>query len=169
MDFSVGMHIRYGSTGICRIDRVDDIPFPSSKQPRRCYVLTPLQGNSMEILVPLDNTALRAKMKAMLTKSEVDTLLSDSAAEVPPWITDRKQRAAAFRQTLSSGDTAALIGMMRCIDRHRAETERTGKKLSASDENAWRDAQHMLGALFSYALELSEEQVADYVKERICV
>lgn len=166
MDFSVGMHVRYGSAGVCRIERIDDVPFPSSPQPRRCYVLTPLQGGgSMEILVPLDRAALCAKMQAMLTKPEVDALLADAA--ISPWIDDRKERAAAFRQTLADADAGALIGMMRCIDCHRDETETAGKKLSAADDNAWREAQRMLGQLFSYALALPEEQVADYVKERI--
>ena len=119
--YEIGTHIRYSSTGICLIDRIEDVPYPGAEPPvRRCYILKPMRNACMEISVPLDNEPLCARMHPLRTREDIDSLLAAAVQEAEmPWEDDRKTRSAAFRQILAGGNAAALLRMIRCILRQR--------------------------------------------------
>ena len=73
--YEAGMHIRYGGTGICFIDRIEEVPYPGPKPVRLCYILKPVHSVGMEVSVPLDNEALCRKMQPLRSKEEIDNML----------------------------------------------------------------------------------------------
>lgn len=166
--FESGMHIRYGGTGICLIDRIEEVPYPGPKPFRLCYVLKPLRSAGMEVSVPLDNELLCAKMQPLRSKEEIDQMLDLAAhADEMEWIDDRKQRGAEFRRILSGGDANTLLQMIHCILRRQSELKALGKNLSAMDENARKDASRMLDEEFAFSLGLTPEEASVYICEKL--
>ncbi len=162
--FEAGMHVRYGGNGICLIERVGEVPFPGEKPTRLCYVLKPLRNVSMEISVPLDNAALCAKMLPIRAKEEIAEMLAEAVRrDAMPWIDDRKQRNAEFRKILAGGDAESLLGMIRCIQRQSALLRQNGKRLTAADDNARKDAARMLDEEFGFSLGMSPHEAGQYI------
>ncbi|MBR6107163.1 MAG: CarD family transcriptional regulator [Oscillospiraceae bacterium] len=168
--FQAGMHVRYGGTGICLIERIGEVPYPGDQPVRICYVLRPVRNMSMEISVPLDNALLCARMQPLRTKEEIDRML-DNAIELDalPWQEDRKLRAAEFRKILAGGDAQSLLQMIRCILKRRAELLAVGKHLAAADDNARKDAARLLDEEFGFSLGMSPREAGQYICDRLQV
>lgn len=166
--FEAGMHIRYGGTGICLIDRVEEIPYPGQQPFRLCYVLKPLRSVGMEVSVPLDNENLCAKMQPLRSKEEIDRMLDIAAHDdAMAWIDDRKQRSTEFRRILAGGDAPTLLQMIHCILRRQNELKAIGKHLSAMDDNARKDAARMLDEEFGFSLGMTPEEASAYICEKL--
>ena len=168
--FQAGMHVRYGGTGICLIERIGEVPYPGDQPVRICYVLRPVRNMSMEISVPLDNALLCARMQPLRTKEEIDRML-DNAIELDAlsWQEDRKLRAAEFRKILAGGDAQSLLQMIRCILKRRAELLAVGKHLAAADDNARKDAARLLDEEFGFSLGMSPREAGQYICDRLQV
>lgn len=162
--FEAGMHIRYGGTGICLIERIEKVPYPGEQPMRMCYILKPIRNVGMEVSVPLDNELLCAKMQPLRSREEIDRML-DSAAhdDEMPWIDDRKQRSAEYRRILSAGDAQTLLRLIHCILRQKTVLKSDGKRLSAMDDNARKDAARMLDEEFGFSLGMTPDQASAYI------
>lgn len=166
--YEAGMHIRYGGTGICFIDRIEEVPYPGPKPVRLCYILKPVRSVGMEVSVPLDNEALCSKMQPLRSKEEIDSMLERAVhAEDLPWTEDRKLRGAEFRRILSEGDAGMLLRMIRSILHQSAALKSIGKRLSAMDDNARKDAARLLDEEFAYSLGLTQEEAGSYICKKI--
>ena len=164
--YEAGTHIRYGSVGICLIDRIEKIPYPGAEPMMRlCYILKPVRNACMEVSVTLDNANLCEKMQPLRTKAEIEQLLEAPAQDDGMcWTEDRKLRAAEFRQLLAGGDAATLLRMIRCILRQKAQLLKSGRQLSSADDNARRDALRMLEEEFAFSLGMTPEEAGRYIR-----
>ena len=170
MAYEAGMHVRYGSTGICLIESLTEVPFPGQTAPRRCYVLRPVRNRSMEITVPVDNEALCAKMRPLLTKAEIDEMLDTAVkSDAIEWIEDRKLRRAEFRRLIATGDAQTLLQLIHCILKQRALLAESRKHLSSADDNTRKDAERMLDEEFAFSLGITPEEAGAYICDRLQV
>ena len=154
MTYTAGTHVRYGGTGICLIESVEEVPYPGQIAPRLCYVLRPIRNRSMEVTVPLDNALLCAKMRPLLTKEGIE---------------ERKLRHAEFRKILAGGDAQALLQLIHCILKQRAILAESGKHLSSADDNTCKDAERMLDDEFAFSLGITPEEAGMYICRRLQV
>ena len=170
MTYTAGTHVRYGGTGICLIESVEEVPYPGQIAPRLCYVLRPIRNRSMEVTVPLDNAVLCAKMRPLLTKDEIDSMLDKAASEdAVEWIEERKLRHAEFRKILAGGDAQTLLRLIHCILKQRAILAESGKHLSSADDNTRKDAERMLDDEFAFSLGITPEEAGMYICRRLQV
>lgn len=168
--FTAGMHIRYGGTGICLIDRIEDMEYPGSSEPRRCYVLRPLRNPGIEVSVPMDKPLLCERMKPLLTKNEIDGMLEAAVmADVLPWNDDRKLRAQEFKRILAGGEATQLLALVRCILLHRTALKERGKHLTAADDNARKEAERMLDEEFAFSLGMKSDEASAYICDKLQV
>jgi len=168
--FEAGMHVRYGGTGICLIERIGEVPYPGEKPTRLCYILRPVRNSGMEISVPLDNELLCAKMQPLRSKAEIDRMLDDAIEQdALPWQEERKVRAAEFRKILAGGDAQTLLRMIRCILKRRSELQAAGKRLAAADDNARKDAARLLDEEFGFSLGMTAREASQYICDRLQV
>ena len=166
--YQAGTHVRYGGTGVCLVDRIEEVPYPGPQPMRMCYVLKPIRNRGMEVSVPLDNESLCAKIQPLRTKDEIDEMLDAAKQDdMIAWIDDRKQRGAEFRRILAGGDAHTLLQMIHCILRQRSVLEAAGKHLSAMDDNARRDAARMLDEEFAFSLGMTPEEASAYICEKL--
>jgi len=170
MGFEAGTHVRYGSTGICLIESVTEVPYPGQPAPRLCYVLRPIRNRSMEITVPTDNETLCAKMRPLLTKAEIDAMLAAAVEQdAIEWIEDRKLRRTEFRKLLATGDAQTLLQLIHCILKQRVLLAQNRKHLSTADDNTRKDAERMLDEEFAFSLGITPEEAGAYICDHLQV
>lgn len=163
--FQLGDQVIYGIHGLCRI-----LELETRKIDRKLieyYVLEPVEQPGARFYVPTQNQAAVSKLQKVLTRQELDELLQAVSNNNDVWIEDENQRKLRYRELISSGDRASLIGMIRALLRHKQAQESAGKKFHLCDENFLRDAQKLLSTEFSRVLEISPEEVGNYIENAL--
>lgn len=162
---SVGSYVLYGKTGVCLIKEQTSIVM--GKERNEYYVLCPISDVRSTVFVPCHNEALVAKMCPLLSRDEIDLLLSDADSERLEWIDDRPQRIGFYRTVTSGNDRRMLIRLICCLYRKKQEREEQGKRLSSMDEATLKECMRLIDEEFSMVLDIPRSEVVDYILERL--
>ena len=139
--YNVGAYVSYRSEGVCKIVDIRHESFGAVGKDTLYYVLSPLNDQKSTFFVPVDNGALVAMMRKMLSAEEIVELIREVSRTKTEWITDSRQRGSSFKEILSNGERAELILLIHTIKAHMEEQSAAGKKTNISDINAMKRAQ----------------------------
>lgn len=160
---NVGDLVIYGTSGLCVVEEFKDMKLPYDESPQSYYLLRPQSKNHSSIYVPARNEALVAKMRPLLSKSEIDDILHGVQGREMEWNPDRAQRHAAFRAVMARRDQEEMLLMMRSIFARRRELAAVGKHLPTADEDILQSSEKLLAQEFGRSLNIPPEQVGDYI------
>lgn len=163
--FNINDIVMYGLNGMCKITGIEEKNLTGTK--KNYLVLTPLNGDNSTYFVPLDNKNLLEKIRKILSKDEINSLIDSMPKENAIWIENERDRKTCYKQILTDGDHSKLIRMIKAIYFKKTEREENGKKLHIADEYFLKEAQKRLYDEFRYVLNLSEEDVVSYIFNRI--
>ena len=163
--YEAGQQVLYGIHGICTIIGTEWMRFGTSRE--TYYILEPLQQPGSRFYVPVNNDTAVAKLRPLLCREELLTLLHSDQVRNYPWIADESQRKLRFRELINSGDRAQLMGMIGALHRHRQEQLAAGRKFHQSDENFLNDAQKLLNAEFALVFGLEPRGVNDFIRREL--
>lgn len=155
----------YGSSGICKIEDIQKKSF--AKENRTYYVLKPVYESASTLYVPVDNEHLQEKMRHVLSKEEIDTLLGMIGENTIEWVEDDRQRAEEFSCILAEGMRVELLDLMKCLYRKKDEFISDGRKFKAADEKMLFTAEKMVNEEFAYVLGINKENVSDYILSKL--
>lgn len=108
--FQIGDRVVYGVHGVCEI--VDDRIQIMDRKRIRYYILEPLEQPGARFFVPVENPAALAKLHPLLSKQELDEMLSSDPVRNGIWIQDENQRKLLYRKLIVSGDRVAILAMV---------------------------------------------------------
>ena len=163
--FGVNDIVFYGTTGVCRVDGVDDVKL--GRETKQYYVLTPVSQGGSTVFVPTDNEVLLSRVRKVLTKSEIQNIISNLPADAEVWSNNPAERVRIYAEVLKSGDRGQILLSVRTLLTHRRALSATGKKLHITDERALRDAQRLLIDEFSYVLGVEPNEAEEYILSNI--
>lgn len=155
----------YGIHGVCRI-----VGLEVRRIDRNCveyYVLEPVKQSGDRYYVPTQNAAAVSKLKPLLSKEQLDALLSSPEASENAWIDDENIRKQRYRELITSGDRFALLSMMKALQIHKETQAAQGKRLHLCDENFLRDVEKLLYGEFSLVLGMGTDEVGAYIHNAI--
>lgn len=161
----VGSYVLYGKTGVCLVQEQKTITM--GNESNQYYVLCPVSDGRSSVFVPCDNETLVAKMCPLLSREEIDVLLSDADSQRLEWIDDRNQRIAYYRTVMSGNDRRALIRLICCLFRKKEEKQALGKHISSVDESTLHECMRLIDEEFSMVLGIPRREVVNYILERI--
>lgn len=160
--YGVSQMVVYGIHGVCRIVQMEERTV--DRQLVSYYVLEPLSQPGTRYLIPSHNPAALAKLRPLLEREELLRMLQ-AAPSTQDWIADENRRKQYYRQIITSGDAAALINMVHCLESYKQAQAEAGRRLHLCDENFLRDAQKVLSGEISVVLDIPEREVAAYVTQ----
>ena len=164
--FKVNDVIIYGTQGVCQIVGVEEKTVSGAK--RNYFVLKPVKDKGSTIFAPTDNERVLKKMRRLLSKAEINSLIDSMPGEDVVWIKNDNDRKERYRKILASGEHVELIKMIKAIYTHKKEREAGGKRLHMVDEHFLKDAEQTLYNEFQYVLKLSNKnEVMEYIFSRI--
>lgn len=131
------------------------------------YILRPVGNHSSTLYVPMDNEKLIAKMRDVLTKQQIDDMLSGIRDKVIDWQSDKKKRAEEFKQIMRDKNQEELLTLVGCIYMKKQELLAAGKKLNFTDENILQEAEKYIYEEFAFALNIPVCDVSDYIQQNI--
>ena len=163
--FQVEDTVLYGANGICKIARIAETSFGGASA--RYYWLQPVSNQSTTIYVPVDNTALTAKMRRVLSAEEIQQIIETLAQAEPLWYEAETERREKYRQVIADGDCVQLGRMIKALYLHQQKQLASGKKLHQSDERLFKDAERVMYEEFALVLHIKPEEVLHYIAEQI--
>lgn len=111
MAYKVNDTILYGAQGICRIAEITERDFGGNFI--KYYVLKTVFNDNSTILVPMENEALTAKMRRILSAEEIYDLIQSMPDEELIWIENETARKEQYRAILSNGDREELVRLIK--------------------------------------------------------
>lgn len=159
----IGTYVMYGKTGVCFVKEQTTMYGSTGLY----YVLNPISDSRSSVFVPCDNPTLVARMRPLLTREEIDSLLSDADEVKMDWVDDRNERGLLCRTVLCGGDRKELVRLLCCLMRKKAERIEIGKRLSTMDENFLQECVRLVQEEFSMVLDIPQREVGTYIQERL--
>lgn len=163
--FQIGEYVRYGSNGVCQIDDIQEMTIAHNRD--QYYILQPVTDQNTTFFIPMHNDALRGKIHPVLTREEVDAIIDSVDDALVVWIDDRKQRMERFRTILRNADPREILCLRILLFERKRSLAANGLRLSPSDNNLLKQVSEITDNEFSFALEISEQKVAQYIHTRI--
>lgn len=157
----IGTYVMYGKTGVCLVKE------KTTMAGALYYVLAPVGDSRSSVYVPGNNPELLARMRPLLTRDEIDALLSDVDTVRMAWIDDRNERAMLYRAVTGGGDRKELIRLLACLMRKKQERIAMGKRLSSMDEGFLQECVRLVQEEFSMVLGIAAREVGPYIQERL--
>lgn len=164
MSFNVGEHVVYSSCEICKIEEKVKRCFDGINE-REYLRLIPVFSKGSNFYIPSDD--YDGKIRRLLTKEEIYSLIDDLPDSETQWCEDKNQRKSKFFSVLRSDNYHELLSMIRTIYQKRQEQNSQGKKLHASDEKVMHEAEKLIHHEFSFVLGIDEDDVDRFIEERL--
>ncbi len=167
MMYSVNETVMYGVQGVCRITEIAERNFGEKKV--RYYVLKPVYNDTSTIFIPTENQKLTAKMRRILSSSEIDSLIRSMPDEELISTGSETDRREKYSDILRSGDRRQLVRLIKTLYLRQTERKEQKKKPSAEDDRFMREAEKILYEEFAYVLHIRREQVLPFITQQIQV
>lgn len=163
--FSVGDTVSYGTQGICTIKEISEVEMGNVKN--KYYILVPVYDQKATIYVPTDNQKLTDNMRRLLSPAEINKLIDVAAAQPMLWVENDPQRKEHCLAVIKSGDRTELMRLTYMLYLKREELKNSKKHFHISDERFLRDAEKLLHDEFAYILGIKQDEVSNYILNRI--
>ena len=163
--YQVGELVVYGMHGVCRV--VSEEERLVDKKRLNYLALEPLSNGNSRFLVPTQNAAAMAKLQPILSKEELEAMITSENVKTGEWIREENQRKQTYRELIGSGDRKKIMRMVHTLYRHKADQSASGRKIHLCDENFLHDAEKLLIGEISIVLHLEPEQARDYIHKKL--
>lgn len=161
MMFQVGDQVVYGIHGICKILDLEERMVDRKKI--KYFALEPIEQPGSRFFVPSENPVALAKLRHVISREDLERLLSSTEIRENCWIPDENQRKQRYRELINSSDRVALLRMINTLHQHKIAQAEVGRKFHLCDENFLRDAEKLLNAEFSLVLGIQPVEVEGYI------
>lgn len=161
--YKTGDKIVYGQAGVMTVVDIREETVLSER--KTYYVLKAVDaGEGALTFVPTDNADLVSLMRPLMSRFQIDKILSEVKASPDfIWIEDPRVRAQAFKKLLDSGNFAELLRMIKAVRERINKHIEIGKRSYISDEVIMNKAKKRIYSEFSAVLGLDYEETEKYV------
>lgn len=159
--YKIGDTVIYKSEGVCTV--ADIVVKVFREKEMEYYVLKPVYKENSEVFVPKNNTELTSKMRQVLTRQEIISLIKSMPDESDIWIDDENQRKSYYKQLIANGDRTELIRLIKTLFNYKEKQKNAGRKLHTTDEKFLKDAEKILYDEFAYVLNISQKEVIPFI------
>ena len=163
--YPIGSFVMYSSNGVCSVSDIRSESFAGTK--KDYYVLMPVGGGTSHIFVPTDNEKLLSRMRPLLSREEVESLITRFRSENPEWITDNRARGTYFQQALLDADPLELVRVVKAITVRKQELVLKGKKNLMADEQILKRAERILHGEFSMVLGVAPDTISTMIDSEL--
>ncbi len=163
--FKIGDYVNYRNSGICRVENIYDADFGMGT--KKYYILKNVYEEDTVIRIPVDSKAVNLNMRRLLTKKEIDQIISDTENSNNKWIDEYKQRATAFEEILAKGNRADILWMIKVLSLYKVEAKDSKRKFGVTDEKLLDQAEKTILQEFSFILKIDQDKVIPYIVNRV--
>lgn len=160
--FSVGDIIVYGAQGICKIDSTQIKQI--GKLSAEYFVLRPVFSQSTLLFVPVENKALTARMRPLLTADEAKSIIGGADKAQVIETNGENEKREEYKNILASNDRRKLLSLVKTIQYEKEARRKCGKKLNLNDEQTLVKAENLLYNELGFVLKIEPQELKNMIK-----
>jgi len=163
--FQVGDLIIYSGEGVCRVESIGRPEMSGINKDKLYYTLSPMYREG-KIFIPVDSKVF---MRPILTREAALELIRHIPQVQTNICQERNLRLLNdhYQSLLQSHRCEDLLQIIKAVYLKQQETRAKGKKPGQVDERYMKRAEDMLHGELAIALDISKENVADYIRKTI--
>ena len=163
--FDKGQLIIYGSNGVCEVTDITKMSFKGVNESKLYYVLQPYYQKTGKIFTPVDNE--KVVMRQLISAEEAKALIDDIPNIESLWVANDKQREEAYKECIKSYECKEYIKIIKTLYMRKQERIAQGKKITATDERYFKQAEDNLYSELAIPLGIPKEEMGEYITKRI--
>lgn len=163
--YKIGDLIVYENKGICRVEDIEQMASPSSKEKQDYYVLKPVYDQSSTIYSAVNNT--KVHVRPIMSKEEAEELIRE-IPEIPSLkINDEKEREAKYREAMFSCDGKQWVSAIKTLYTRRQNRLVQGKKTTNTDDRYYKMAGENLHGELAMALGIEKSEMEQHITDTL--
>ena len=163
--FQKDEYVFYESGGICRISDIQVSPLDGMPADRSYYVMNSLHERNGVIYIPVDNDKvfLRRLMDAAQAQKLIDRIPTVEVIDEP----NAKLLRAKYLDAMKTHDPIEWVRVIKTVYHRTTGQERRVQRLSETERSFSESAKRFLYTEISLALGIREDEVEDYITDRL--
>lgn len=164
--FQAGDLVVYGTTGVCRVESIDQPNMTGADRHKKYYRLKPFYQDGV-IYTPVDNT--KVSIRPVISREDAENLI-----DLIPGIRAEAYRAPTLQALAQHYQTAFqshscqdLVELIMSIYTKQRETTSQNRRLGMVDERFLKQAERLLYGELAVALEIPFDEVQPYISNRV--
>ena len=164
--FQAGDLVVYGTTGVCRVESIDQPNMTGADRHKKYYRLKPFYQDGV-IYTPVDNT--KVSIRPVISREAAENLI-----DLIPGIRAEAYRAPTLQALAQHYQTAFrshscqdLVELIMSIYTKQQETTSQNRRLGMVDERFLKQAERLLYGELAVALEIPFDEVQPYISNRV--
>lgn len=151
--------------GICQIENVGHLDISGMNKDRAYYMLVPVKEKASKIYIPVDNAD--GRIRHIITKDDAMKFIKSIPAIREKDISDEKLREQEYKSAILSGDHVKIVSIIKSIYARKQERIKEGKKVTATDDRYFKQAEDILFSELSFALQIPKENMEQFIADTI--
>ncbi len=162
--YEVNDLIMYGNTGVCKVSGITNQVFDN--EDKLYYVLEPLYQSGV-IYAPIDND--KVFMRPVISEEEAKDLI-DNIPEIHTEIyrnSSMQQLTKYYQSVIDTHRCLDLLKLTKSIHLKKMDAMAQNRHLGQIDKKFMKRAEELLFGEFAAALQISKEDVQEYIRKRL--
>ena len=161
---NIGQIVIYNTYGVCEVSEIIQKELGGIK--KDFFVLHPVYDKKVSVFLPLDNSEILSRARPILTTNEIDKVITAFPFQPTNWIENDNERKKTYSQLIKNGNRYDLISIIKSIYNHKNSLKEKKKKLHASDEQFYKEAETLLFDEISYVLNIERNSVFNLILDQ---
>ena len=162
--YKAGEYVVKPNTGICRIEEIVEMDLTGDGK-KSYYLLHPIDDKKSTLYVTVD--ADRKRLRLAMNKEEARDFIGGIAYIEEVWIANEKMREQRYKEALRSNEAAELVAIIKNMYMRGQERLAAGKKITATDDKYFRQAEDILYAELAFSLQINKDDVRGLITKTI--
>lgn len=159
--FTVGDYVVCGNNGICRVQDITTLNISGVDKNRKYYLLKPVFVSGSTVYIPVD-TVGETMRKAMNKDEAMSFIHSIPDIELIP-LADEKTLEKTYKEYMHQNSSEGWLKLIKTIYLRKEKRIMKGYKVTAVDSRYFKQAEDFLYGELSIALEMTKDEVRDYI------
>ena len=163
--FKAGDYVIKPNTGICRIVEIVRLDLLGNGDEKDYYRLDPLGDSRSTLYVTVD--ADRKRLRLAMDKQEAMAFIKRIPEIEVAWVANEKLREQTYKDAFRTNEAEDLVSIIKNMYLRRQERIAAGKKITATDDKYFQQAEHILYSELAISLGVKTDEVRDLISDTI--
>ncbi len=162
MLMEIGSVVNYATSGVGTVTAVKEITVAGKK--RSYYELSLVLRDATSVMIPIDNEVLVSTMRPLLSREELEGMLSKASTAEFTWNENDAIRQKEFQDILKNGHQSDVFALYSKLCAVRKELREKGRHLKNSDNVLLATAEKLILGEICYTFSLSRSEAESRLK-----
>lgn len=163
--YNIGDYVIKIPEGICKVENVGHFEISGMNKNKEYYLLVPLKDNKTKIYMPVGNA--EGRIRSVITKADAMKFIKSIPDIHKKDISNEKMREHEYREAILSGDNSKVVSLLKLIYTRKQERSKQGKKITATDDKYFKQAEDLLYSELSFVLKVPKENMEQFIEDTL--